>query len=170
MSERFIRTQLHEVGDFLEFAVTQLSDYLDYYPLNSLLEEEGSRDREYYRDLLHSLRRLEVFCKEAHDTISGLAKLEAFRKASVERTLYGIYHQCIAEFFSPKSDTWMENSRAAYTGESSIQFQQEPPRSMRVLFSKLERPFQDIRMNLEFYESDYLTQQNIRSDKEGPAS
>ncbi len=54
---------------------------------------------------------------------------EPFHEARAEKTLYKVYHQCVEEFFMPKKDTWYENSRAAYTGQSAIEFYQQVPDS-----------------------------------------
>lgn len=63
------------------------------------------------------MRRLLVFCEEGQDACFVLLNSQPFRKTAAEKILYKIYHQVIAEFFSPKSDHWYENSRSAYTGK-----------------------------------------------------
>ncbi|WP_028783086.1 DUF3907 family protein [Thalassobacillus devorans] len=155
MSNQIVRAQMNKVDAFLNNVVKELDIYLDHHHLAGLLGEKGSKEREYYRSLLKSLRRLEVICDEAKDTIGILLQSEVFRKTAAERTLYGIYHQCIGEFFSPKGDGWYEDSRAAYTGRHAILFHNEPPESLRALMIQLEKPFQEIREELEYYETDY---------------
>lgn len=155
MSNQIVRAQMNEVGNFLNHVVKEVDTYLDNHRLAGLLEEQGSKDIEYYRSLLKSLRRLEVICDEAKDTIGVILQSEVFRKTAAERTLYGIYHQCIAEFFSPKGDSWYEDSRAAYTDKNAINFHYEPPKSLKDLMFKLEKPFQEIREELDYYEADY---------------
>ncbi len=68
------------------------------------------------------MRRLLVFCEEGHDACFVLLNSQPFRKTAAEKILYKIYHQVIAEFFSPKSDHWYENSRSAYTGKKFYRF------------------------------------------------
>lgn len=139
----------------LNDSVNQLSSYLDHHCLHRLLDEKGSRNETYYASLLKSLRRLEVFCNEAHDTVKLIRKSDVFRKEAAQKTLYGIYHKCILEFFSPKADVWYENSRAAYTGESSITYYHEPPQSLQAIVKQLEEGFQQLRDNLACYEGHY---------------
>ncbi|EAO51885.1 Hypothetical protein RBTH_01895 [Bacillus thuringiensis serovar israelensis ATCC 35646] len=86
-----------------------------------------------------------------------LLNSQPFRKTAAEKILYKIYHQVIAEFFSPKSDYWYENSRSAYTGKNSIVFQQTPPASLGQVMKSLEGKFQLMREELEYYETDYQT-------------
>lgn len=171
MRKQMIRAQLNVAGSYLTLIVEQLDAYLDYHQLDSLMEEQGSKEKRYYRSLLKSLRRLEVFCDEAKDAIAVLLQSEGFKTAAAERTLYGIYHQCIAEFFAPKSDTWYEDSRAAYTGESAILYHHEPPLSFKKLMLKLESSFQKVRQELECYETTNQSRTALDGNKkEGPAS
>ncbi|MFD1018543.1 DUF3907 family protein [Thalassobacillus hwangdonensis] len=170
MSNQLVRAQMEEVSDFLENVDGKISDYLNHHHIDGLMNEGGSREKEYYQELMRSLRRLGVFCDEAKDTVRVLLQSEIFRKSAAERTLYGIYHQCIAEFFSPKGDTWYEDSRAAYTGKNAIKFHHEPPESVKMLMTRLEHPFQQIREELDYYETDYQTKIVMNNQKEGPAS
>lgn len=150
-----VQSQLEEVKTVLNDSVNRISSYLNQHCLPQMLQEKGSGNKTYYTSLLKSLRRLEVFCEEAHDTVKMILKSEVFRKQAAEKTLYGIYHQCILEFFSPKGDAWYENSRAAYTGENAVTYYHEPPTSFDTLMQYLERGFQQLRDSLACYEADY---------------
>ncbi|WP_077621680.1 DUF3907 family protein [Sediminibacillus massiliensis] len=155
MGNKLLHVHVKEVKDFLSKTVEEMSDYLDNHRLNDLLEENGSKDAEYYKELMKGLRRMAVFCEEALDAVKSLTRRENIPDSAVEKTLYGIYHQCILEFYSPKYDRWYENSRASYTGNHSIRFHHTPPRSFAYLMSSLEDSFQDIRESLAYYETKF---------------
>jgi hypothetical protein len=103
------------------------------------------------------LRKLLVYCEEGLDACSVILQSEPFQKATAEKTLYRIFHQCIEEFFSPKNDAWFEDSRSAYTGRNSIKFYKAVPESVQELVKGLEGEFQRVREELEYYETDYRT-------------
>ena len=98
-----------------------------------------------------------LYCEEGLEVCQIILKNEIFNKAAAEKTLYKIYHQCIEEYFSPKSDLWYEDSRAAYTGKNSIKFHGIVPESIPHVLKELESGFQTMREELEFYETDYRT-------------
>ncbi|MYL32689.1 DUF3907 family protein [Pontibacillus yanchengensis] len=160
MNNQLVMTQLEEVRDVLGTSVRKISHFLNQYSIQQLLEEEGSHDKGYYALLLKALRRLEVFCDEAYEKVQGLMNSQSFHRPVAEKALYGIYHQCIMEFFSPKSDAWGEDSRAAYTGKNAITYFHQPPYALRKLMNELEDGFQQIREDLAFYESDYFNRKN----------
>lgn len=155
MNQQIVQSQLEDVRTVLNNSVQRISSYLNQHCLNQMLKEDGSRNEDYYSSLLKSLRRLEVFCDEAHDAVHVILQSEVFRKPAAEKTLYGIYHQCIMEFFSPKGDIWYENSRAAYTGKNAIMYHHTPPASFETLIHSLENGFQQLREELAYYEADY---------------
>ncbi len=157
MSNLMVENQTEQVSMFLEDAITLITNYVNYHTLPSLLEETPAGNEQYYKGLLASIRRLLVFCEEGHDACFVLLNSQPFRKTAAEKILYKIYHQVIAEFFSPKSDHWYENSRSAYTGKNSIVFQQTPPTSIEQVMKSLEGKFQLMREELEYYETDYQT-------------
>ncbi|MBM7661169.1 hypothetical protein JOC85_001941 [Bacillus mesophilus] len=157
MGNDIVFSQIEQVETFLSDSVKLVSNYLNEATITTLKNEGSEEQEEYYKQLLSGLRRLVVFCEEGLDTCHIVLNTNPFRKPAAEKTLYKIYHQCIEEFFSPKNDVWYENSRSAYTGKNAIKFTNETPASIQTLFSKLEGPFQKIREELEYYETDYRT-------------
>ena len=73
----------------------------------SKLQQEKSGDEKYYKGILSCLRKLLVNCEDGLEVCQIILKNEMFNKAAAEKTLYKIYHQCIEEYFSPKSDHGM---------------------------------------------------------------
>ena len=157
MSNSMVHSQVVMVKQFLENTVEQIGTFLNHTTIESLKEEEPNGDREYYKSLLASLRRLYVFCEEGLDACQVILNAEKFRKGAAEKTLFWVYHQCIQEFYSPKHDKWYEDSRSAYTGKNAIRFYDKTPDSLKMLIASLEKDFQDMREELEFYETDYKT-------------
>jgi hypothetical protein len=156
MGNTIVQSQLKDVQVFLETTVEKLENFLNEITF-SKLQQEKSGDEKYYKGILSSLRRLLVNCEEGLEVCQIILKNDMFNKAAAEKTLYKIYHQCIEEYFFPKSDHWYEDSRAAYTGKNSIKFHAEVPESIPTILKELENGFQAMREELEFYETDYRT-------------
>ncbi len=151
-----VKSQIEDVKKFLETTVHTFEDFLNDTTLASMLGEEHG-DESYYKTILSNIRKLLVYCEEGLEACTIILQSESFPKGAAEKTLYRIYHQCVEEFFQPKSDAWFEDSRAAYTGKNSIKFQETVPSSVKELLKGLEGSFQSIREELEYYETDYRT-------------
>jgi hypothetical protein len=151
-----VKSQLKDVGEFLTSTIGSLETYLNETTITQM-EQQLSGDEKYYKLILSNLRKLLVYCEEGFEACSVILQSEPFQKATAEKTLYRIFHQCIEEFFSPKNDAWFEDSRSAYTGKNSIKFYKGVPESVRQLVKGLEGEFQRVREELEYYETDYRT-------------
>jgi hypothetical protein len=156
LGNTLVQSQIIDVKNFLAYAVVKFETFLNEMTITKLVDEKAG-DPDYYRMLVSNLRKLLVYCEEGSEACQVIVKNEPFAKETAEKTLYRIYHQCIEEFFAPKSDAWFEDSRSAYTGKNSIKFRQETPDSIKSLFGNLESQFQKIREELEYYETDYRT-------------
>jgi hypothetical protein len=156
MGNSLVKSQLKDVGGFLTTTISTLENYLNETTL-SQMNQQLSGDLNYYKIVLSNLRKLLVYCEEGLDACSVILLSEPFQKATAEKTLYRIFHQCIEEFFSPKNDAWFEDSRSAYTGRNSIKFYKSVPESVQELVKGLEGEFQRVREELEYYETDYRT-------------
>jgi hypothetical protein len=156
MGNSIVKAQMEDVTYFLGKVSAALEEFLNENTLSGLLEMKPGK-REYYRQLLATIRKLLVYCEECLDSCKVILHAENFPKAAAEKTLYRIYHQCIEEFFAPKNDVWYEDSRSAYTGKNAIKFREEAPQSIVSLLSGLESEFQRVREDLQYYETDYRT-------------
>jgi hypothetical protein len=156
LGNTIVKSQLKDVQHFLETSVEALEGFVNETTY-SKLQQEKNGDENYYKHILSSLRRLLVSCEEGLEACQIILKNEMFHKAAAEKTLYKVYHQCIEEYFSPKSDCWYEDSRSAYTGKNSIKFHAGVPESISAILKELESGFQTMREELEFYETDYRT-------------
>ena len=156
MGNTLVKTQLNDVKEFLTRTISTLEEFLNETTI-SQLKAESEEDRSYIKLIFSNLRKLVVYSEEGLEACVVLLQGEPFQKAAAEKTLYRIYHQCIEEFFSPKNDSWFENSRSAYTGRNSIKFYRNVPENVEQLIKSLESDFQRIREELEYYETDYRT-------------
>ena len=156
MANSIVISQMQQVEQFLKGTVNELNDFLNNTTLPNLVDECDASEN-YVNQLLMTVRRLVVFCDEGHQACQVLLNSEPFRKSAAEKVLYTIFHQCVEEFFSPKNDAWFEDSRAAYTGKDAVQFHETPPRSLQKVIRSLEKNFQTIREELQYYETDYRT-------------
>ncbi|UPM55915.1 DUF3907 family protein [Gottfriedia acidiceleris] len=156
MSNKMVEHQLKIVGNQLGIVGLECNLFLNKNSLPSFQHENQAVDLNYLEKILSSLRRITVYCEDAKEVCEKILSGQ-FHKATAEDTLHKIYHRCIAEFFSPKNDAWYENSRAAYTGNQAITFYKAVPGTVQDIFSSLEKVFQHMREELEYYETDYST-------------
>ncbi|MCY8909419.1 DUF3907 family protein [Bacillus atrophaeus] len=161
MGNSMVKTQTKETGEFLSKVVTTVNNYLNQTTLSSM-QADLPLEEEYCRDVLSTLRRMSVFCEGGAEACRLLLHHEPFQDKRAENTLYKVYHQCIEEFFMPKKDTWFENSRAAYTGNSAIQFYQAVPASLQELLTALSPDFLHMREELAHYEASGSNMAQIR--------
>ncbi|MBM7693167.1 hypothetical protein JOC77_002607 [Peribacillus deserti] len=156
MANTIIQNQMEDVKRFLESTVHHIEDFLNSVTLRTL-QAEKSGDEFYYKSLLSNIRKLAVYSEENLEACKIVLNNDVFHKVAAEKILYKVYHQVIEEFFSPKTDSWYEDSRSAYTGRNSIKLRGEAPGSITALMKTLESGFQSVREELEFYETDYRT-------------
>ncbi|MGE6629479.1 YpuI family protein [Bacillus sp. NPDC077027] len=154
-----VKAQVDQAGVFLSKVVIEMSDYLNETTLSNL-KQSNPNEEAYYCDMLSTLRKLAVYCEEAAALCKKIMQQKTFPEQAAEQILYRIYHQCIEEFFTPKKETWYEDSRSAYTGKSCIVFHHAVPAELKQLFSSLEKDFLVMREELEYQASDY--QMNMR--------
>ncbi|MGL4819810.1 MAG: DUF3907 family protein [Bacilli bacterium] len=157
MSNSMIQGQMQELAKFLEEAVSTWSHYLNASTVDSMLAEEPTASRAYLEAVASNVRRMLVYSEEGLDACAIVLNGKEFVKGAAEQTFYRVYHTVIMEFFSPKNDRWYEDSRSAYTGKNAIRFHEPVPQSLKATFRKLEGGFQQLREDLEFYETDYRT-------------
>jgi proline dehydrogenase len=156
MGNMIVEAQIDDVTKHLVKTIDCLERFLNDTTLDMLVNDHKDKF-EYYKVFLSQCRKILVYSEEGYEEAKIIQKVTPFPKQIAEKTLYKIYHQCIEEFFSPKSDVWYEDSRAAYTGKNAICFREEVTSSIHQLFLQLEGSFQHLREELEYYETDYKT-------------
>lgn len=156
MGNMIVESQIDEVTKHLVKTIQSIEQFLNETTLDMLVNDHKDKV-DYYKIFLSQCRKILVYSEEGFEEAQIILKATPFPKQIAEKTLYKIYHQVIEEFFSPKSDVWYEDSRAAYTGKNAICFRQEVSPSVHQLFHQLEGGFQHLREELEYYETDYKT-------------
>lgn len=157
MGSNLVQGQITLAYETLGKISKTVSEFLDETTISSLKKEQAEEKEGYYAELLVSIRRINVFCDEGKNSCEVILNGNTFRKAAAEKTLFWIFHNCIEEFFNPRIENWYEDSRAAYTGKNAIKFSYPVPESLKNMMTSIEGPFQTIREELEYYETDYQT-------------
>ncbi|MEI4790492.1 DUF3907 family protein [Bacillus sp. FJAT-53060] len=149
MAHMNVKAQVDQAGVFLSKVATEVNDFLNEATLSSLTRLNQEVDT-YYCDILTTLRKLAVYSEDAASVCNKIGQQQTFPQQAAQQTLHRNYHQCIEEFFTPKKDTWYEDSRSAYTGKSSIVFHHEVSADVKQLFSSLEKDFLTMREEVEY--------------------
>jgi hypothetical protein len=156
MGNTIVEAQIADVTKHLSKTVQSMEKFLNYTTLDMLVKENNEL-LDYYKTVVAQCRKILVYSEEGLEEAQLIMKASPFPKQFAEKILYKIYHQCIEEFFSPKSDVWYEDSRAAYTGKNAICFRQDVDPSILQLFHEIEGSLQYLREELQYYETDYKT-------------
>lgn len=157
MGNDLVQQQLAFTMEKLETVSEQLRTFLNSTTLETFVRAGDKNSEGDYKDILDQFRRILVYFDEGRESGSLILRSETFRKGAAEKTLYWIFHQCVEEFFQPRLDVWYEDSRAAYTGNNAIRFRTTVPEPLKELVRSIEGPLQEVREELEYYETDYRT-------------
>lgn len=157
MSNSLVKGQIILAHETLNKISAIVSEFLDETTVTNLNLEKQEEKEGYYGSLLISLRRINVFCDEGKNSCEIILNGKTFRKVAAEKTLHWIFYNCIEEFFNPRIENWYEDSRAAYTGKNAIKYTYAVPQSIKEMVARIEGPFQTLREELEYYETDYQT-------------
>lgn len=157
MGNSLVKGQITLALETLNKISTIVSEFLDETTVSKLKAEKEEAKEGYYGGLLISLRRINVFCDEGKNSCEIILNGNTFRKTAAEKTLHWIYYNCVEEFFNPRIENWYEDSRAAYTGKNAIKFTYAVPQALKDMVANIEGPYQTLREELEYYETDYQT-------------
>ncbi|MGG4143156.1 YpuI family protein [Paenibacillus algorifonticola] len=150
----------------LKEAVNQLEPFLNHYSLVQLNGEQSSDEAQnFYKGLLSDLRHLLVFSEVSVEKLGVLLRRPNFDNDFAERALYEVYHQCVNAFFYPKNECYSEDGRYAYTGQDAIRFLFKPVREARDIVLSLSKIYEELRDELAYYETDYMTQRRMQGQK-----
>jgi hypothetical protein len=141
----------------LKAAISELEQFLNEHALPQLIGEDSAEARSFYGGLLSDLRHLLVFSEVAYEKLGTLLRRPNFDVDQAERLLYEVYHHCVNSFFYPKNECYSEDGRYAYTGQDAIRFRMKPVRAARDIVLNVSRVYEELRDDLSYYESDYLT-------------
>jgi hypothetical protein len=147
--------------DKLKSAILELEQFLNGHALPELVQEDSAEAQNFYGGLLSDMRHLLVFSEVAYEKLGALLRRPNFDVELAERTLYEVYHHCVNAFFYPKNECYSEDGRYAYTGQDAIRFRRKPVRAARDVVLNVSRVYEELRDDLSYYESDYLTQRRM---------
>jgi hypothetical protein len=146
----------------LKTAIGELETFLNQNALPQLTQDNPD-SAGFYGGLLSDLRHLLVHSEVAYEKLGALLRRPNFDLEQAEKTLYEVYHQSVNAFFYPKNECYSEDGRYAYTGQDAIRFRAKPVRAARDAVLNVSRLFEELRDDLAYYESDYLTQRRMQS-------
>ncbi|MFC4778501.1 YpuI family protein [Paenibacillus sp. GCM10023252] len=150
----------------LKDAVQQLELFLNHYTLSQLTESDsGDEAGTFYKGLLSDLRHLLVFSEVSVEKLGILLRRPNFDIEYAERALYDVYHQSVNAFFYPKNEGYSEDGRYAYTGQDAIRFRFKPLREARDIVLSVSKIYEELRDELSYYETDYMTQRRMQGQK-----
>lgn len=156
--------QLCEMSrDKLKFAIHKLELFLNENSLTKLIEDQSDVETvSYYKGFLTDLRHLLVFSEVCDEKLGVVLRRANFDVDHAERTLYDVYHSAVNAFFYPKNECYSEDGRYAYTGQDAIRFRKKPLSIARQVIIDITKGFEEMRDELSYYESDYLTQRKMQ--------
>lgn len=155
----FTREKLREAKEKLEH-------FLNYHSVPQLIADHSQPDEEqiqYYCDYLADLRHLSVSCDINYEKISLVLRRAKFNHDYAEKVLNEVVHSCISYFYYPLHEVYEEDGRYCYTNQDAIKFRQTPAEPLKEITLSLSKIFQDLRDELEYYETDYVTRIRMRN-------
>lgn len=162
MSQANINQLCVTAKDHLKTAINRMEEFLNHNGLPQLAEGHDEETIFFYQGYLSDLRQLLVFCEVCEEKLGVVLRRGTFDPESAEKALYHVYHDCVNRFFYPKNESYSEDGRYAYTGQDAIRFRKKPVRSARDVILDITKLFEELRDELVYYESDYLTQLRMR--------
>lgn len=161
-----VKSLSESTRDKLKLAIGQLELFLNQHALPQLASEDQDNEAElFYKGLLSDLRHLLVFSEVAYEKLGVALRRPNFDDDFAARVLYEVYHQCVNAFFYPKNECYSEDGRYAYTGQDAIRFRKKPVRDARDTVLSVSKVYEELRDDLSYYESDYMTQRRMQGQK-----
>ncbi|GIO65575.1 YpuI family protein [Paenibacillus sp. JTLBN-2024] len=149
----------------LKYAIEKLEVFLNEHSLPQLAADANEETVHFYKGFLSDLRHLLVFCEVSSEKLGVALRRANFDAEFAEKALYNVYHHCVNNFFYPKSESYSEDGRYAYTGQDAIRFRVKPVRPVRDIILDITKVFEDLRDDLTYYESDYLTERRMQNQR-----
>ncbi|MFD2612766.1 DUF3907 family protein [Paenibacillus gansuensis] len=164
MANNDVRNLCESTQAKLKEAAGMLETFLNNYALPQLVTEEADSEV-FYKGCLSDLRQLLVFSEVNYEKLGALLRRPNFPVEPSEKALYETYHQTVNAYFYPKNECYSEDGRYAYTGQDAIRFRKKPAREVRDTVLALSKIFEELREDLSYYESDYITQRRIQGER-----
>ncbi|MCZ8511191.1 YpuI family protein [Paenibacillus filicis] len=149
----------------LSEAIAKMEQFLNEHSLQQLNAENDAAMLDFYKGYLTDTRHLLVFSEVTYEKLGVALRRPNFNVEYSEKVLYEAYHTSVNNFFYPKNECYSEDGRYAYTGQDAIRFRKKPIRAVRDLTIELSKIFEDLREDLAYYETDYITQKRMQGEK-----
>lgn len=139
-----------------------IEPFLNGVTLKGLNPDNDPSLDEFYRGFLADMRHLLVFSTIYYEKLGVALRRPTFNNDYAERVLHDVYHNTVNSFFYPKHECYSEDGRYAYTGQDAIRFRKKPVREIRDVTLTLSKIFEELREELAYYETDYMTQRRMQ--------
>lgn len=165
MSSANVKQLCESTQTQLKQVIAKLEQFLNHYSLPQLCVDGDREMSDYYKGYLSDLRHLLVFSQVASEKLGVSLRRPDFNQDYAEKVLYETYHSCVNLFFYPANESYSEDGRYAYTGQDAIRFRKPPAAEIRTVTLECSKLFEQLRDDLAYYESSYLTQKNMQTQK-----
>ncbi|MDP5273111.1 YpuI family protein [Chengkuizengella axinellae] len=146
----------------LKGVIEKTETFLNHHSLTQLNIDNDFEMEQFYRKILSDARHLLVFSEVSYEKLGICLRRPNFNLDYSEKVLFDVYHKCVNSFFYPKHECYAEDGRYAYTGQDAIRFRKKPSREIRNLILELSKIFEELREDLAFYETDYMTEKKLQ--------
>jgi len=164
MSETHLKQLCDDTYHKLKKLSMELERFLNQVTLAGLVEQSGDPEEyeDYYRAYLSDLRHLLVYCENAYEKLGVALRRARFNEEFAEEVLYQVYHTCVNNFYYPKGEVYDEDGRYSYTGQDAIIFRKPVTLELKNLTLSLSKIFEQMRDDLQYYETDYITKKRMQ--------
>lgn len=154
-----------ETREKLKSAISTMELFLNEHTLPQLAAGQDEETIHFYKGFLSDLRHLLTFSEVSFEKLGIVERRPNFDTEFAEKELYRVYHSCVNSFFYPKNESYSEDGRYAYTGQDAIRFRKKPIRPARDVIMDITKIYEELRDDLNYYESDYLTARRMQAER-----
>lgn len=165
MAESNVKSLSESTRTKLREAIAKLELFLNQQNLSQLNEQEDPAMDEFYRGFLSDMRHLSVFSEVSYEKLGICLRRPNFNENYAEKVLHDVYYNCVNNFFYPSHECYSEDGRYAYTGQDAIRFRKKPVRAVRDITLELSKIFEELREDLTYYETDYITERRMQGER-----
>ncbi|MEC0091882.1 YpuI family protein [Paenibacillus macquariensis] len=166
MSAANVQKLCESTREKLKKGIESTEIFLNEHALPQLTSDQPDEDMVlFYKGFLSELRHLLVFSEVSYEKLGVVLRRANFDIEFAEKALYNVYHHCVNNFFYPKNESYAEDGRYAYTGQDAIRFRIKPIQEARSIILDINKVYEELRDDLTYYESDYLTERRMQSQR-----
>ncbi|OMD94833.1 YpuI family protein [Paenibacillus odorifer] len=163
MSAANVQKLCESTRDKLKVVIDKMEVFLNEHALPQLVVEGDEETVQFYQGFLSDLRHLLVFSEMSYEKLGVALRRATFDESFAQKALYNVYHYGVNNFFYPKNESYSEDGRYAYTGQDAIRFRKKPVRPARDIILEITKTYEDLRDDLIYYETDYLTEKRMQN-------